>query len=276
MKKKIFINIDNDSKYILKKLQGKGLSYIVGGYIRDKLLDLEPKDCDYATILSLEEMIDIFSDKNKFEIRIISEKLNILEIKYNTKKYQIARLREDLTYYNNRKNFDFNFTNEIEKDLLRRDFTINAFAYDSENLFYIDEKCLKDIQDKKIKFLGDTNKRIKEDPFRILRFFRFFSEKNLEKVCVEDLNIIRNNKELIWTLPLEMIQSELIKIIKGNNYLASFHYINELKLFETTFYINEYKKDYDERIKEIFKYTDKNFLKKLNFSKKLIKKLENF
>lgn len=270
MKKKIRIEIDEEIKYILNKLKEKSDSYIVGGYIRDKFLNLVPKDCDFATSLSLDEMKDIFSDKNRFEIKIISEKLNIVELKYKNKKYEIARFRKDLKYYENRKKFDFVFVDDIYDDLVRRDFTINSFAYNGEDIFYLNENYFEDLKNKKIKFIGETSKRIKEDPFRILRLFRFFSEKSLEKIDANDLKIIKENKNLIWTLPEEMIQSELIKIIRGENYLKTFEIVNEINLFGVNFFISEYCEGYKARLRSIFKCTDKNFLKKLKFSKKII------
>ena len=126
MLKKFELKIDNDITEIFQILKQNSKAYIVGGYVRDRLLGLEPKDCDFCTNLSLSEILKLFSDKKRFQLKIISEKLNIIQLKFNKKTYEIARLRQDLKYYSNRKNFDFIFVDDIEIDLLRRDFTINS------------------------------------------------------------------------------------------------------------------------------------------------------
>lgn len=275
MLKKFELKIDIDTAEIFQILKQNSKAYIVGGYIRDRLLGLEPKDCDLCSTLSLDEIFKLFSDKKKFNLRLVSEKLNIVQLKYKEKNYEIARLRQDLKYYDNRKDFDFIFVDDIETDLLRRDFTINSIAYDGENLIYTDEKNLKDIEIRKICFIGQAEKRILEDPFRMLRLFRFFSEKSLLKIDNAALEAIKKHKDLIWTLPKEMIYKELIATIKGENYLKSFYYINKVGMFAEEFNISDYKENYEERLIELFKNSDLNLLRKLNFSKKIIMKIKN-
>lgn len=275
MLKKFDLKIDSDTAEIFQILKENSKAYIVGGYIRDRLLGLAPKDCDFCTNLSIDEISKLFSDKRKFNLRLISEKLNIVQLKYKEKNYEIARLRKDLEYYGNRKDFDFIFVDDIETDLLRRDFTINSIAYDGKSLIYTDEENLKDIEIKKICFIGQAEKRILEDPFRILRLFRFFSEKTLLEIDNSALEAIGKHKNLIWTLPKEMIQKEFIAIIKGKNYLNTFYYINKIKIFDEEFNLSEYKENYEERLKELFKNSDLSLLEKLDFSKKLIMKIKN-
>lgn len=275
MLKKFDLKIDNDIDEVFRLLKQNSKAYIVGGYVRDRLLGIEPKDCDFCTTLSLDEIFKLFSDKEKFHLSIISEALNIVQLKYKEKNYEIARLRKDLKYYGNRKDFDFIFVDDIETDLLRRDFTINSIAYDGKSLIYTDEENLKDIEIKKICFIGQVEKRILEDPFRILRLFRFFSEKTLLEIDNSALEAIGKHKNLIWTLPKEMIQKEFIAIIKGKNYLNTFYYINKIKIFDEEFNLSEYKESYEERLRELFKNSDLSLLEKLNFSKKMIIKIKN-
>lgn len=275
MLKKIQIKIDDDTNKIFKILKKSPNSYIVGGYIRDRFLGIEPKDCDFCTDLSLEKLLELFSIEKEIEIKIISERLNIIQIRYKNKKYEIARLRQDLKYYDSRKNFDFIFTNDIEKDLPRRDFTINSMAYDGENLIYIDEQCLEDIEKKLIRFVGSAKARILEDPFRMLRLFRFFSEKSLLNIDSNALEEISKHKNLIWTLPKEMIQEEFIRIVKGKNYLETFKYINQVELFDEKFYIENFQETYNKKLQSLFKNSDFKLLEKLNFSEKIIQKIKN-
>ncbi|MBS9775701.1 MAG: CCA tRNA nucleotidyltransferase [Fusobacterium sp.] len=259
---------------ILKLLSKHSKAYIVGGYLRDLFLGIEPKDCDFSCALPLKKTIEIFSELPNCEIKIISEKLNIVKIKINDFNFEIARMREDLKYYSNRKDLDFTFTDDIKKDLLRRDFTVNSFAFDGKNLFYLNEKSISDLKNKNLSFIGNCETKIKEDPFRILRLFRFFSEKSFKTIDEENLKTIKKYKNLIWTLPVEMINSEFIKIIKGKNYLNTFKLINSIELFNDNFFIGDYEETYQERLKSLFKNSDLSLLKKLNFSKKILKKLE--
>lgn len=275
MLKKFDLKIDNDIDEVFQLLKQNSKAYIVGGYVRDRLLGIEPKDCDFCTTLSLDEIFKLFSDKEKFHLSIISEALNIVKLRYKKKNYEIARLRKDLEYYSNRKDFDFIFVDDIEKDLPRRDFTINSIAYDGENLIYTDEENLKDIERREIRFVGEAEKRILEDPFRMLRLFRFFSEKSLLEIDNAALEAINKHKNLIWTLPKEMINKEFIAIIKGENYLNTFYYINKVKLFDEEFNITDYKESYEERLRELFRNSDLSLLEKLNFSKKMIIKIKN-
>lgn len=269
MKKNIILT--ENIKEILEKVPKTKKIYVVGGYIRDNLLKIIPKDCDFTTNLSLVEMLSIFSE---YEIRIISEKLEIIELKIEQDRFEIARMREDKKYYNNRKNFDFNFVDDIYLDLKRRDFTVNSFAYNGNELFYLDEKYLKDIKNKNLKFIGNTKIRIEEDPLRILRLFRIFSEKSFVSINENDLKIISEHKNLIFSLSKEMIQKELISIIKGDNYLNAFKYINNINLLDENFYIGNFYNAYNDRLCSLFKFSDLTLLKKLDFSKKILKKIE--
>lgn len=269
MKKNIILT--ENIKEILEKVPKTKKIYVVGGYIRDSLLKIIPKDCDFTTNLSLIEMLSIFSE---YEIRIISEKLEIIELKIEQDRFEIARMREDKKYYNNRKNFDFNFVDDIYLDLKRRDFTVNSFAYNGNELFYLDEKYLKDIKNKNLKFIGNTKIRIEEDPLRILRLFRIFSEKSFVSINENDLKIISEHKNLIFSLSKEMIQKELISIIKGDNYLNTFKYINNINLLDENFYIGNFYNAYNDRLCSLFKFSDLTLLKKLDFSKKILKKIE--
>lgn len=261
-------------KQILNILAAHSKAYIVGGFIRDKLLGLEPKDCDFTCSLPINKMIEIFSEIPNSEIKIISEKLNIIKIKIEGKSFEIARMREDIKYYSNRKELDFSFTDNIIKDLKRRDFTVNAIAFDGEKYYYINRKAQEDLENRELSFIGDCRVKIEEDPYRILRMFRIFSEKSFKKIDEDNLKIIAEKKELIWKLPIEMISSEFIKTIKGENYLNTFKIINSIKLFDEVFFIDEYVEDYKDRLKSLFKNSDLSLLKKLNFSKKILLKLK--
>lgn len=206
------IKLTQDIKFILNKLQEHGQGYIVGGYIRDCILDIEPKDCDFVTDIEYEELIKIFSP---FSPKEIGKHFGIIQIKLNGITYEIAKMRQDKGISKNRKEQEIEFTNDIYEDLKRRDFNINAVAYDGKNIFSYDDLIfLNGYIENKINFVGNVEERIKEDPLRILRFFRFIATKGLfydKETC----EIIKNNKNLLNNISKERIREELNKILKS-------------------------------------------------------------
>ena len=123
---KISINNFNEVEIkILNKLNEYGKGYIVGGAIRDILLGLKPKDVDFATNLSYETLKTLFSEYTPKET---GKSFGVLRIRINNIDYEIAKFREDI--YGKEKKVSF--VDDIKNDLARRDFTINAMAYNQK------------------------------------------------------------------------------------------------------------------------------------------------
>lgn len=207
-RQEMYIELNAEQKEILKRLQTKGKGYIVGGFLRDHMFGVKNHDCDFATNLPLNEVVALFDDKNP---KIVGEKFNVVLI---DNKYEIARLRVDLKCYGNRKNVDIKFTNDLEEDLKRRDFTINALAYDGKYLYWVDElDSINDIKYRKLRFVGNPIDRIKEDPLRILRLIRFM--QTIDNAYVEEslIKLINEHKGLLKKLSIERIRNEYVKIL---------------------------------------------------------------
>lgn len=224
------IKLPNNIKDILKILNNEGKGYIVGGYIRDILLGLEPKDCDFCTDIPYERLKEIFSNWNPIEI---GKSFGIIQIEFKNKKYEIAKLRVEKRFTDNRKEVDVEFINDIYLDLKRRDFTVNGIAYDGEKFYTANEFSFKDIKDKKLRFIGNGERRVEEDPLRALRGIRFAVTKNLE-LLPETLKSLEYGKKFIERLSIERIQDELFKILedrnssKGIKYLFDTGILNEI------------------------------------------------
>lgn len=201
------INLSKDEKNILEKLQEYGEGYIVGGYVRDSLLGIEPSDCDFVTNLDYNKLLEIFKD---FSPKEIGKHFGIIQIIYNGKAYEIAKYRKDIGTPENRKNQEIEFTNNIIEDLKRRDFTINAIAYDGAIFRYVDG-AEEDLNNKVLRFVGDPIERIKEDPLRIMRFIRFLTTKNLESAF--EVEKLRDYLYLLDKISMERIRDEFNKII---------------------------------------------------------------
>lgn len=221
------IKLNHNIEFILNLLKEEGQGYIVGGFIRDIFLGLNPKDCDFVTDIEYERLKEIFKN---FKPKEMGKHFGIIQIKIGGIPYEIAKMREDIGIPLDRKIQKVEFTKNIYDDLKRRDFTINAIAYDGEK-FYFGEKSKEDIENKILRFVGDCTQRIKEDPLRILRYFRFLATKDL-KYFPETIDEIKKSKNLIQNLSAERIRDEFSKIITGKNAYKVLKLMSENKILE--------------------------------------------
>ena len=221
------IKLNYNIEFILNLLKEEGQGYIVGGFVRDIFLGLNPKDCDFVTDIEYERLKEIFK---KFKPKEMGKYFGIIQIKIGGIPYEIAKMREDIGRPLDRKVQKVEFTKNIYDDLKRRDFTINAIAYDGEK-FYFGEKSKEDIENKVLRFVGDCTQRIKEDPLRILRYFRFLATKDL-KYFPETIDEIKKSKNLIQNLSAERIRDEFSKTITGKNAYKVLKLMSENKILE--------------------------------------------
>lgn len=221
------IKLNHNIEFILNLLREEGQGYIVGGFVRDIFLGLNPKDCDFVTDIEYERLKEIFK---KFKSKEMGKHFGIIQIKIGGIPYEIAKMREDIGIPLDRKVQKVEFSKNIYDDLKRRDFTINAIAYDGEK-FYFGEKSKEDIENKVLRFVGDCTQRIKEDPLRILRYFRFLATKDL-KYFPETIDEIKKSKNLIQNLSAERIRDEFSKTITGKNAYKVLKLMSENKILE--------------------------------------------
>ncbi len=174
---------------IIKILHSKGFpSYIVGGWVRDTILKVPSGDIDIATKATPEEVFDIF---NKLGYKVLPTGIahGTVTVLYDTFPYEITTFRKDVSC--DGRNATVEYADSIEEDLSRRDFTINALAFDVLNGSYIDPyNGIADIGNKKIRSVGCPVDRFKEDYLRMLRAYRFKATLNFE---IEDQTI-----EALW------------------------------------------------------------------------------
>ena len=205
-------DLDKDVKFILKQLNKNGTGFLVGGAVRDKILNKDPGDYDFATDIEYSELKRIFADYNPKEM---GDHFGILMIKVNGKSYEIAKFRKETGVYNSRYPKEIKFVKTIEEDLSRRDFTINSLAYNEETGIVDLYGGKQDIKRKVIRFVGKPKLRIEEDALRILRAFRFISKLgfNLDKKTAE---AICKKRKFLTKISKERIFDELSKILMGN------------------------------------------------------------
>ena len=205
-------DLDKYVKFILKQLNKNGTGFPVGGAVRDKILNKDPGDYDFATDIEYSELKRIFADYNPKEM---GAHFGILMIKVNGKSYEIAKFRKETGVYNSRYPKEIKFVKTIEEDLSRRDFTINSLAYNEETGIVDLYGGKQDIKRKVIRFVGKPKLRIEEDALRILRAFRFISKLgfNLDKKTAE---AICKKRKFLTKISKERIFDELSKILMGN------------------------------------------------------------
>ena len=194
-----------DVKFILSKLNSNGdTGFIVGGAVRDSILGITPKDIDFATNKDYDELKEIFKD---FPCIETGKSFGVLRVKINNEIYEIAKYRKDINAT------DVEFVTNIKKDLSRRDFTINALAMNHNGIIDL-FNSKSDLENKIIRFVGNPDIRIKEDPLRILRALRFAGKEGFT-IHPDTLTSMSKNKDLLKSVANERVKDEFIKIIEN-------------------------------------------------------------
>lgn len=191
-------------KYLNKKFKENGfLIFEVGGSVRDSLLGLEVFDFDFATNATPGEMKNFLSD-----IDDTFAKYGCIKYKGELGRAEITCFRKEEDYGDFRHPKKINFVKSLDEDYLRRDFTINAIYRDFDGNLFDPSNGLGDLKNHIIRFIGDPEKRIKEDPLRILRAERFAKKLNF-KIEEKSLDAIKKYRYLLNNLnPQKIIEEE--------------------------------------------------------------------
>jgi poly(A) polymerase len=200
--------------------------YFVGGCVRDKLLGEEPKDYDFVTNATPNEIEMLFD-----RIIPVGKKFGIIMVQDDSFIYEIATMRKDSYSLDHRKPDNVQFTDSIEIDSKRRDFTINGMymnAFDNEVFDFHNGR--EDLKNGIIKTIGNPINRIDEDALRILRAIRFSSQLgfNISKELIET---ILNKKEDLQYISPERIKDEITKILLSDNPRIGLRFMLELGIF---------------------------------------------
>lgn len=211
---KLNINLPFEVELALNILESNGFeAYVVGGCVRDSLLGYLPEDWDITTSALPKEIKECFRNKKIIETGLKHGTVTVL---INKMPIEITTYRIDGEYRDNRRPESVEFTRDLSLDLERRDFTINAMAYNKEGLVDIFEG-IKDLSLKQIRCVGNPDTRFNEDGLRILRALRFASvlNFNIEKNTSVSLH---KNKNLLKNISSERIIVELNKLVMGDNF----------------------------------------------------------
>ena len=197
---------------------------IVGGAVRDIALGKEPKDIDFATDATPDEMIAMLDKEGIRHIPTGIEHGTITAV-IDGEDFEITTLRADTN--TDGRHADVEFVRSWEEDAKRRDLTYNAMSMDIDGTVHDYNGGMDDLQDKVSRFVGDPEERIKEDYLRILRYFRFQSKLDSPKWDDVTLNAIKDNADGMTGLSVERIWQEMSKLLMGSSAKEALEWMNK-------------------------------------------------
>lgn len=249
------INLPPKVRYIINKIYENNYeAYIVGGCVRDAILGFEPNDYDITTSASPNTIQEIFKDFKCIETGIEHGTVSVV---IEDEIFEITTYRIEGEYKDHRRPDKVDFTDRLEEDLKRRDFTINAMAYNEKKGLIDLFGGKEDLNNKIIKTVGNPYDRFNEDGLRMIRAIRFSSKLNftIEK---ETLKAIYDKSFIINNISLERITDEFTKIILSDK-PENIKYLFETKLLK---YLNISNEDDIGKLKQF--YNEIVILKKIN------------
>ena len=220
--KDIKIKLPKNVETIISKIEDvKGEAYVVGGCVRDSLRGKEPNDWDVTTSLTPDEV------KNAFEgYKIIDKGIDFgtIAVYIDGEEFEITTFRKDAGSKDCRHPETVTFSDTIEDDLSRRDFTVNALAYNTKKGLVDCFGGYEDLQNGIIRAVGNSVDRFKEDALRMLRAIRLSAQHSFV-IEEETYEAIKGNAHLIKNISEERFNKELVKTITSDKpeYVEEFY-----------------------------------------------------
>uniref|UniRef100_A0A7E4UNA1 PolyA_pol domain-containing protein n=1 Tax=Panagrellus redivivus TaxID=6233 RepID=A0A7E4UNA1_PANRE len=191
---------------------------MAGGAVRDLLMGIYPNDIDFASSATPSQMKEMFEQHKVRMLHKRGEEHGTITVRMNdTTNFEITTLRIDFVCDGRRAKVEY--TTDWEKDAFRRDLTINSLFLGLDGTIYDYTGGVDDIQNRRVRFVGKPEDRIREDYLRILRYFRFFGRigEPAEGHDADTLAAIIANREGMDTLSGERIWAEMKRIVGGRN-----------------------------------------------------------
>ncbi len=227
-------SISDSALKVLYRLSKSGhRACLVGGGVRDLLLDIQPKDFDIATDATPEEIRALFKNS-----RIIGRRFRLVHIRFGRDIIEVATFRghaEDspkTELDTQGRILRDNTFGDIEEDAIRRDFTVNALYYDIHDYAVLDYAGgLQDIEDRLLRMIGDAGTRYQEDPVRMLRAVRFAAKLDFEIEAVA-ASAIHQHGHLLAAIPPARMFDEMIKLFHSGSAVRVFELLREFNLLK--------------------------------------------
>jgi poly(A) polymerase len=199
-------DVDKDAAYICSRLRIEGYeTYIVGGAVRDLILGKKPKDFDIASAASPTQIKRIFRNS-----RVIGRRFRLVHVFFGNKVYELA------TFRSTKDGADGNTFGPIEEDVLRRDFSLNALFYDTEQELVIDYiGGVADIRKRIIHPIIPLDVIFREDPVRMIRAVKYAAMTGFE-IPPKLQNRIKTDSNLLEAIPSSRLTEEIVKILNSS------------------------------------------------------------
>lgn len=213
------IEIPAEVRSILSVIQKSGGSaYVVGGCVRDAILGRTPHDWDICTSLRPAQTVNLFSH---YDCAVIETGLKhgTVTIRFKGENYEVTTFRKDSTYSDNRHPDAVAFVDDVKEDLARRDFTMNAMAYNEEAGLVDPFNGRDDLRFGIIRCVGDPDERFQEDALRILRAMRFSARFGFA-IDPNTREAMLRNRDLLSNIAWERVREELLGILSGEDAAA--------------------------------------------------------
>jgi len=202
--------IDKDALYVMEKLQANGyVAYLVGGSVRDLLLNRKPKDFDISTSAQPEEIKKLFRS-----CILIGKRFRLAHIRFGRKILEVSTFRAGDVEADTLITRD-NTWGSPEQDVLRRDFTINGLFYDSSTQTIIDYVGgMPDIEKKHLRTIGQPFIRFRQDPVRMIRLLKFQARFGFTVDQEARIALLENRAEITKSSPARILE-ELLRMLES-------------------------------------------------------------
>jgi len=230
--------IDDRALKVLYRLHNAGFqAYLVGGGVRDLLLGLEPKDFDVATDAKPEEVRRLFKN-----CRLIGRRFRLAHIHFGREIIEVATFRGDHSELSQEGMLDDsgrilrdNVYGSLEQDVWRRDFKVNALYYNIADFSVVDYTgAMADVNDRKLRMIGDAETRYREDPVRMLRAVRFAAKLDFN-IDAETAEPIHELSTLLAEIPAARLFDEAIKLFHSGSAVKCFELLKHYQLLDILF-----------------------------------------
>ena len=227
-------DISENALKVLYRLNNAGYkAYLVGGAVRDLLLGIKPKDFDIATDARPEQIRELFRN-----CRLIGRRFRLAHIHYGREIIEVSTFRaphhtaEGEGHTEEGRIIRDNVYGDIDDDVWRRDFTVNALFYNIADYTVVDYvSALSDIEAKQLRLIGDPTARYQEDPVRMLRAIRFSAKLNFS-IHPSTAKPIAELKHLLQEISPARLFEEFMKLFIGGDALVTYEYLRRYGLFE--------------------------------------------
>ncbi|MCK5096172.1 MAG: CCA tRNA nucleotidyltransferase [Candidatus Pacebacteria bacterium] len=225
--------ISQEVSHVTQTLEDAGFeAYLIGGCVRDMLINRKPKDWDITTNATPEQIIGLF-EKTFYEndygtVGVVNEETEHEELKV----IEVTPYRLESEYDDNRRPNSVKWSDNLESDLQRRDFAMNAIAYSVSHKTLVDlYNGQKDIKDKMIRTVGDPYDRFNEDALRILRAIRLAAELGFT-INTQTQEAIKKTAHTLKNIATERIRDEFIRIIESKEPMRGLIMAHELGVLQ--------------------------------------------